>query len=286
MGPRERDGELAAAVDAVPHWYHTLELAPGVVTPGYFDLRSSVAELPWPDVRGRRCLDVATFDGFYAFELERRGAAEVIAIDLDDAADLDWLPREVPAGLERGRERIGAGFRVAHAALGSRVQRVTASVYDLDPRVHGTFDVVVCGALLQHLRDPFGALMAIRGVCDGQLLSVEHVDALASLLYRHTPVTRLVGHDRTWTLPNVPGHHQLLRQSGFDLDDARLVGVPRGPAARASRVGWRERLRRLLRRTSWRLLARTSELPFSAVLAHPASGVTAARSVRGQRPGR
>lgn len=275
MGTQGSDDGLAAAVAAVPHWYHTLELAPGVVTSGYFDLRATVDDLPWPDVRGKRCLDVATFDGFYAFELERRGAAEVLAIDLDDAADLDWLPREVPPGLVRGREPIGAGFRVAAAALESGVQRVRSSVYDLDPRVHGTFDVVVCGALLQHLRDPFGALMAIRGVCGGQLLSVEHVDALASLFYRHTPVSRLVGHARTWALPNVTGHHQLLRQSGFDLDDTRLVGVPRGPAARTPRIGLRERLRRLARRVSWRLLAGTSDLPFSAVLAHPAPGLRA-----------
>ena len=64
----------ADGLDAVPLWYHTLELPGGIVTPGWFDLRGVVDRLPWPDVRGKRCLDVGTYDGFYAFELERRGA--------------------------------------------------------------------------------------------------------------------------------------------------------------------------------------------------------------------
>ncbi len=40
-----------------------------------------------------RALDVATFDGFWAFEMERRGASEIVAIDLDCADKLDLPPR-------------------------------------------------------------------------------------------------------------------------------------------------------------------------------------------------
>src|SRR3954449_10894130 len=29
-------------------WWHTIEIAPGVVTPGGWDLRASAARLPWP----------------------------------------------------------------------------------------------------------------------------------------------------------------------------------------------------------------------------------------------
>ena len=83
---------MEEAVDAVPLWYHTLELAPGVVTPGWFDLRPIVSLLPWPDVRGKRCLDVGTYDGFLAFELERRGAAEVVATDISDHIQLGCGP--------------------------------------------------------------------------------------------------------------------------------------------------------------------------------------------------
>lgn len=269
MRPPRAEGDLAAAVAAVPHWYHTLDLGSGIVTPGFFDLRPVVDDLPWPEVRGKRCLDVATFDGFYAFELERRGAAEVVAIDLDDAVDLDWLPRARSAGLRRGDEPVGAGFRVAHRALESRVERVTSSVYDLDPAVHGVFDVVVCGALLQHLRDPFGALLAMHRVCTGSLLSVEHVDARSSLLHRRTPVVRLVGRDRTWWLPNARGHRQMIHLSGFDLDVATRVGIPWGAAGDPQPSGGRGRLQRLSQRLGWRLIVGAPHVPFSAVRARP-----------------
>ena len=53
---------------AEQEWYHTLELAPGVVTPGWFDTREVPQRLPIPaSLAGRRCLDVGTFDGFWAF---------------------------------------------------------------------------------------------------------------------------------------------------------------------------------------------------------------------------
>src|SRR2546423_3261813 len=84
--------ELSSLV-AERKWYHTLELAPGVLTPGWFDTRSIAHSIPFPDLTGKRCLDVGTFDGFWAFEMERRGAAEVIAIDLIDPTQADW-----PAG--------------------------------------------------------------------------------------------------------------------------------------------------------------------------------------------
>jgi tRNA (mo5U34)-methyltransferase len=75
-------------------WYHTIDLPGGIVTPGQFDTRGAVAHVPLPaSLEGARCLDVGTWDGFWAFEMERRGAASVTAIDLDDAARWDWPPR-------------------------------------------------------------------------------------------------------------------------------------------------------------------------------------------------
>ncbi len=66
-------------------WYHTLELAPGVVTPGWLDHRPILERIPLPRrLDGMRCLDVATFNGFWAFEMERRGASEVVAVDVLD----------------------------------------------------------------------------------------------------------------------------------------------------------------------------------------------------------
>src|SRR3954467_6502698 len=121
------------AVEAL-RWYHTIDL-PGGVTPGEYDLRGIVDRLPWPDsLKGRRCLDVGSRNGFYAFEMERRGAAEVVSLDVDDPADLK-LPANAPAP-EAIADEVRTGnevFELAREALGSHVQRVYRSVYALDP---------------------------------------------------------------------------------------------------------------------------------------------------------
>src|SRR5438270_201044 len=69
----------------------------------------------------------------------------------------------------------GQGFEVAQAMLSSQVHKRELNVYDLSPAELGTFDVVVCGSLLLHLRDPVRALEAIRSVCEGWFLSIEAV---------------------------------------------------------------------------------------------------------------
>ena len=56
-------------------WYHTIELPNGIVTPGADHDRPLVKHYGIPeDLRGKRVLDVASFDGFWAFEFERKGA--------------------------------------------------------------------------------------------------------------------------------------------------------------------------------------------------------------------
>src|SRR5687768_17911193 len=132
----------AAALEAIarnPTWYHTLELAPGVLTPGQIDLRRVAPRVLPDDLSGLRALDVGTFDGFWAFELERRGA-DVVALDVDDVRDLDFPPRRRPSAA-RDVPR-GQTFRIAREALGSSVERVNCNVYDARPEDLGTFDLV------------------------------------------------------------------------------------------------------------------------------------------------
>src|SRR4051794_32010871 len=146
-------------------WYHTLELAPGHVTPGMFDLRPFVDRYGLPArLDGKRALDVGTWDGFWAFEMERRGA-EVVALDLDDEAALDWPPRRRPTSFPP--QRRGEGFRLAQEVFGSSVERVDCSIYDARPADLGTFDLVFCGSVLIHLRDQLLALERLAGLCRG-----------------------------------------------------------------------------------------------------------------------
>ncbi len=263
---------IDAAADDVQLWYHTLDLPAGP-TRGWFDLRGVAAKLPWPQVRGRRCLDVATYDGFYAFELERRGAAAVVATDIADHGDWDWpvLVRE------QGPERLaalagpkGRGFHHAHAALRSAVEKVECNVYDLSPDRVGTFEVVVCGSLLLHLRDPVRALEAIRSVCDGWFLSVEAVSLPLSTLFPRRPMAELVDDDTLcqWWIANAAGLRRMLEAGGFEVTAATgPFAIPFG-AAHPPTAGLtpRERARGLLRRAA---MHGRDGVPHAAVLARP-----------------
>jgi tRNA (mo5U34)-methyltransferase len=278
-GPRDAASPAAAAADARaeiesnPLWYHTLELAPGAVTPGWFDLRSVIDKLPWPDVSGKRCLDVGTYDGQLAFELERRGAREVIATDIDDHDRWDWPPNIRARGvemLEAAAGEKGAGFRIAKRLLGSAVERRAMSVYELDPAELGDFDVVVCGSLLLHLRDPLRALAAIRRVCrpDARFLSADEVELRLTVLHSRRPVARLDGRsDRLhWWLPNAAAHRQMLCASGFELGrSSGLYSIPFG----AAHPGPGRSPRALAKSLGRRLATGGSGVPHQALLARP-----------------
>jgi tRNA (mo5U34)-methyltransferase len=261
--------EIRDAVDAHQLWYHTLELGAGVVTPGWFDLRPIVGKMPWPDVAGKRCLDIGTWDGFLAFELERRGASEVIATDISDPAGWDWALRLRSLGPEvmgqMAGEKTGKGFEIAKHALGSQVERMEINIYDLAPERVGTFDVVVCGSLLLHLRDPVRALEAIHGVCGGRFLSAEQVSPTLSAMHRRRPVAHFSAGDRgRWWVPNVAGHRRLLEAGGFNVErGSGLYAIPFGSAHPS--LGRRPDVRTRIDR----VIARGSGVPHAALLATP-----------------
>jgi tRNA (mo5U34)-methyltransferase len=235
-------------------WYHTLDLAPGVVTPGWFDTRSVPEKLPLPNsLEGKRCLDIGTFDGFWAFEMERRGAAEVVATDLLDAEQWDWPLGSAPEVVREmaERKRGGHGFKLAQEALGSSVRLLEQSVYDFDPDEIGTFDFAFLGSLLLHLRDPVRALERVRSVVSGRLLVVDVYDPLMSLLFRRRPVATLDARGRPWWWQsNIACLVRMVEAAGFGLvEDPRRIRMPRGrgqpvrppqPRVLATRLGRRD----------------------------------------------
>jgi tRNA (mo5U34)-methyltransferase len=257
-------------------WYHTLELPGGVLTPGEYDLRPIVDRLPWPaSLEGLRCLDVGSRDGFYAFEMERRGAAEVVALDVDDPADLDLPhprpPEDVVAEVVAEGNRA---FAAAHAALGSAVARRGGSVHAVDPGQLGTFDLVVVGTLLAHLRDPVGALAVLRGCVRGRLLVVDHVPAgLLSLLpWPHAELMARGG--PFWWEANPAGLARMLEAAGFRvLERGRPFVIPFG-AGGGPELSLRQAFARPLTGIPRRLVDRRGAL-HAWLLAEPVTAPTA-----------
>jgi tRNA (mo5U34)-methyltransferase len=222
MKPHDAEA-LQQRVDEHPFWYHTMDIAPGVSTPGWFDLRHVVDRMPWPDVSGKRCLDIGTYDGFLAFEMERRGASEVVAIDVEDHLLWDWpadyRAAELPRDPGFSGPPKGAGFRLAKELKGSAVDWRPINVYDLSPESIGTFDVVVMGSLLIHLRDPIRALEAVRSVTGGHFMSSDQIELRLTLMGPHRPLYALNGSggDCQWFNYNAAGHRRLLYAAGFEI---------------------------------------------------------------------
>jgi len=240
----EAERKLAAATTlaekvALTPWYHTIELPGGLVTPGSHDHRRLIGHMGFPaDLTGMRCLDVATFDGFWAFELERRGA-DVVALDLPSTAGLD-----LPTGAhqimidEKLESPFGGGFALAREALGSEVTLYQRSVYDLSPEALGMFDLVFAGDVLLHLERPLEALRRIRSVTRGTLVLADRYDA--ELTGRPG---RLIGYQGGWRglewwRPSLDALAQMVIDAGFtDVDIRGVYRLPR-TGAKVDLLGW------------------------------------------------
>jgi len=200
-------------------WYHSIEIEQGLVTPGAHPLAElrqvlEYLKLP-PRLDGLSVLDIGAWDGFFSFELERRGARRVVAYDLTPD---DYF-----------------GFSTAKALLGSSVEYVKGSVYDLSEKAVGRFDVVLFVGVLYHLRYPLLAMDRIHDVCDGYLVLETHcldncvrledgqqttldgIDPRLSRipLYRFYAANELNGDYSNWFSPNRRAIEDGLRTAGF-----------------------------------------------------------------------
>jgi tRNA (mo5U34)-methyltransferase len=231
--------EIRRLVAEHGRWWHEIELAPGIVTPGDDSNRMKLPildALGLPrDLRGQRALDIGTSDGYFAFELERRGAA-VVAID--------FVPETY------------TGFATARTILGSQAEYRMDNVYNLTPESYGAFDVVLFLGVLYHLRKPLAALDAIRSVMregaqlfvgtmlideyfllpDGSTTTLDAVNPLLKdvPLWQFFPGDSLNGDYTNVFAPNRRALEAALAESQFRVDGFRIVSM--GGYARATAV--------------------------------------------------
>jgi tRNA (mo5U34)-methyltransferase len=215
-------------------WYHTIDLGHGVATPGFIDNRPTVHLFGIPeDLTGKRCLDIGTYDGFWSFEFERRGASEVVGIDVDSPLEHD-IPRLVRDRLidqaktqdlhgafnkqlsSVGLQVQGEGFRVAKEILGSKARRQALNVYDLSPERVGMFDVVLISQLLLRLRDPQTIMENMFSVCRGIAIIAEPYDAELEAMPR--AVSEFVGTQNVgmWWGHSIKSMRTMMNVAGFD----------------------------------------------------------------------
>src|SRR5262252_7292582 len=68
-------------IKLLPEWYHSIELAPGIVTPGRRIVEHQQELLAGLDMQGKSVLDIGAYDGYFSFTAERMGASRVVALD-------------------------------------------------------------------------------------------------------------------------------------------------------------------------------------------------------------
>ena len=145
-------------------WYHSFELPDGRVLPGAWDLRGQEdAYLGGVDVAGKRVLELGPATGYLTFHLERMGA-DVVSFEAGFDVPIDTLPvkgHDDPEGrlrvMQDTIDRNHDAWWYLHRTLGSSAKFVQGSIYDM-PTDLGTFDITLVGAILLHLREPWGAL--------------------------------------------------------------------------------------------------------------------------------
>lgn len=268
--PAATGSDLAAEV-ASHGWYHTIELPGAICTPGLFDTVAAAARTLLPaSLEGKRCLDVATSNGFWAFEMERRGASEVIGIDIPDHSFVDWPAFDPMAGKRLHDRSTKDAFDLAHRSLGSGVEHRFLSVYDVTRAELGTFDIVFVGTILLHLRDPVRALTGLRDVTGGELILNESISLPLTMLHPRSPTARLVGTGGSnWWVPNIAALRRMVEAAGFTvLETTRPYFLRWGKA----RPGWGRaatgaRVRGLFRN----LGRRVAGLPHAGLRAEPRS---------------
>lgn len=206
--------EILRKVSSI-EWYHAIEVAPGIVTPGRYNPKPFLKLMGFPeDLSGKTVLDIGAYDGFFTFEAEKRGAKRVVALDRHPATHL--------------------GFALAHELVNSRAEYVIGSVYDLSPETHGVFDVVLFFGVLYHLRHPLLALDKIHSVCreytlvethvldqsfihQGEAVPLESIHTWLgeSPIMQFYPKNELNNDWSNWWAPNIECLRLMLETSGF-----------------------------------------------------------------------
>jgi tRNA (mo5U34)-methyltransferase len=196
---------------AARKWWHSFELPDGRRIEGVNDiagLRHRIGLFPIPeDLTGKRVLDIGAWDGWFTFEMERRGA-EVMAVDCVEVANFQYLRRE----------------------LKSKVDYRILDMYDLTPEKLGRFDIVLFLGVLYHLKHPLLGLEKVCALTKGMAAVQTFVSPdTGPPAMEFFETTELGGQFDNWFAPNVRCVLGMCRTAGFAR--AELVEVNQFSAA-------------------------------------------------------
>jgi tRNA (mo5U34)-methyltransferase len=223
--------DAEAVLEEVPFWFHTFALSreADLYAPGSArDHRYRIPALPG-SFAGLRVLDVGTFDGFYAFLAEARGANRVVAVDNEQY--VEWV--RARWGIELAG---GEGFQAIHRLLASGVEYRRLDAFELD-RLDDRFDFALCCGILHRVEAPRRLLEVLRRrIAPGGRVLVETHGVFAGPrdgdpIHRYSPGEVYPDDDYVYWGFTEGGLHLLAKKAGwtgFELFDAPVIdGHPR-----------------------------------------------------------
>lgn len=214
-------------------WYHSYYFDNGFEVRGDYDIGNDIQNYHFPsDMQGMSVLDIGTGSGWFATYFEQAGA-NVTTVDARGYCDFDVFGRySVPDvstekmvpdrlsddGSPLYYSPVSKGYWIMKELLGLKARYINSRVYDICPETFNgkKFDLVFMGSLLMHLRDPVGALMAARSVCNDRLIANSLVPPAHIL--EDFPVMEFINNtdDKVnWWRPNRNCLSAMARSAGF-----------------------------------------------------------------------
>lgn len=227
------------------YWYHRMELAPGLVTPGFHleplwdHLRAVRDKIDYHD---KAVLDIASFDGMFAFEAEKKGAKLVVAADCLYRSFSNLLFCK-----EVFQSNVIPYYNISPYRLTDRLDVFFDEQY-VEEEEDRRFDIVQHFGLLYHLRDPLLSISQSRSVLKvGGKLIIETDVVLncddSFMLFNGLPnVTRIRDNYSVWWAPTRSCLVEMLESTFFKVEEdtySEFLFTP--PSNEAGRVSGAQR---------------------------------------------
>lgn len=151
-------------------WWHPIQIGE-YVTPGdNQETEDTFNNLGLPDdLTGKTVLDIGAWDGYYSFRCEKQKAKRVVASD-----KFVWTNNQI-GGHWWNEDQ---GFEFAYKHLDSKVEKLVASVEELNPKTHGKFDIVLMLGVIYHAKDPINYLQKAFDMSNDLVVIETHVDLM------------------------------------------------------------------------------------------------------------
>lgn len=234
MKPALTRTEILQEVDRLQPWFHCIDLGEGLKTKTTSVMGEPIdhPREPWSviqnilpaDLTGLSVLDVGCNAGFYSFEAKRRGAKHVLGVD--------------------GQRQHVRQALFVRKVLGLNVSFRRLNIYELNPRLIGTFDFTLALGIIYHLKHLVLALENLYHVTTHTLIVetaiMPPVKTPASFVHplgeaeMKLHALALVGNPpdvkeqiSNWFLPSVGALESLLKGVGFDFVEIVRVQAER-----------------------------------------------------------